>query len=92
MLDRMQRMAGIGGWELDLLTFALKWTSQTYRIHEVTPASYTPTFESATEFYVAECVPEVRRTLRQALVAGTPFDLELEMITGRGRRLWVRVQ
>jgi signal transduction histidine kinase len=90
LLTRMQRMAGIGGWELDLLTQSLTWTSETYRIHEVTPACYVPTLDSALDFYVAEHVPLVRKAIAQAVQFGVPFDLELEMITGRGRRLWVR--
>jgi signal transduction histidine kinase len=91
VVGHMQRMAGIGGWELDLLTGALIWTSETYRIHEVTPASYMPKLESAGDFYVAEHVPVIKRAMAQALHRGQPFDLEVEMITGQGRRLWVRV-
>jgi signal transduction histidine kinase len=90
LLARMQRMAGIGGWELDLVTGSLTWTSETYRIYEVTPACYAPTLESAVDFYIAEHVPVIRDAITQAMRFGTPFDLELEMITGRGRRHWVR--
>jgi signal transduction histidine kinase len=91
LVTRMQRIAGIGGWELDLLTQSVTWTSETYRIHEVTPACYVPTLDSAIDFYVAEHVPLVRKAVAQAMQFGVPFDLELQMITGRGRRLWVRV-
>jgi signal transduction histidine kinase len=90
-MSRMQRMAGIGGWEVDLLTQTLTWTSETYRIHEVTPVWYVPTLSSASDFYVPEHVPTIRKAVARALESGTPFDLELEMINAAGRRLWVRV-
>jgi signal transduction histidine kinase len=50
-----------------------------------------PTLESAGDFYVAEHVPVIKRAMAQALQFGLPFDLEVEMITGQGRRPWVRV-
>lgn len=90
LLARMQRMAGIGGWEIDLLTQAVTWTAETYRIHEVSPSLYAPSLESAINFYVAEYVPIIRKAVANAIQAGVPFDLELELITGQGRRVWVR--
>jgi signal transduction histidine kinase len=90
LVARMQRMAGIGGWEVDLRTRAVTWTSETYRIHEVIPACFAPTLESAIDFYVTEHLPLLRRALANAVESATAFDLELEMITARGRRLWVR--
>jgi signal transduction histidine kinase len=86
----MQRMAGIGGWEIDLLNQSLTWTAETFRIHEVTPASFTPTLESAINFYVPEHAPMLRIAVARAIESGTPWDLEAELITGQGRRIWVR--
>lgn len=83
-------MAGVGGWEIDLRTQAVTWTAETYRIHEVSPSYYTPGVESAINFYVAEYMPTVRKAVSAAVTDGTPFDLELELITGQGRRIWVR--
>jgi signal transduction histidine kinase len=90
LLARMQRMAGIGGWEIDLLNQSLLWTAETFRIHEVTPTSYTPTLESAINFYVPEHVPILRIAVARAIESGTPYDLEVQLITGQGRRIWVR--
>jgi signal transduction histidine kinase len=90
LLARLQRMAGVGGWEIDLLTQAVTWTAETYRIHEVSPAYYSPSLESAINFYVAEHLPTVRKAVTASVKDGTPFDLELELITGQGRRIWVR--
>jgi len=90
LLARMQRMAGVGGWEIDLLTQEVTWTAETYRIHGVVPAVYGPSLDSAINFYVAEYVPIIRKAVANAVQDGTPFDLDLEMITGQGRRIWVR--
>jgi hypothetical protein len=66
LLSRMQRMAGIGGWEIDLLNQSLAWTAETFRIHEVTPASYTPTLESAINFYIPEHAPILRMAVARS--------------------------
>ena len=85
------RLAEVGGWELDLGTNALTWSEQTRRIHEV-PPDYVPTVEQGIAFYG----PEGRNAIAQAVQAGIdqgmPWDLELPLITAKGRSIWVRAQ
>ncbi|MFZ5539651.1 MAG: PAS domain-containing protein [Pseudomonadota bacterium] len=91
LLRRMARIAGIGGWEYDPLARQLYWTEQVYRIVELEPYSVTPTLESAVGLYAPEARATAARALQSALEQGEAWDLELPLVTARGRRIWVRV-
>lgn len=84
----MEVTAQVGGWELDIGRNELFWTSETYRIHEV-PVGFKPEVRTAIQFYAPEDVPIIEAAVEGA-TKGVPFDLELQIITAKGRRLWVR--
>lgn len=88
MLDEMGRMAKVGGWEFDLKKGTLEWTREVYAIHEVGD-DFQPTVESAINFYTPEARPVIQEAVERAIREGVSFDLELELITARGNRIWV---
>lgn len=90
LMDQAARAARVGGWEVDCRTGRLFWTAETYRIHEVDPSEYTPEVETAVAFYAPESVPIIREAVRRGMQTGEGYDLELELITARRRRIWVR--
>ena len=89
LLLQTGKMAKVGGWELDLQTMTLTWSSETYRIHEVDP-SFKPNLENAINFYAPEARPIITEAVRQAMEEGKAYDLELPFITAKGNRIWVR--
>ena len=90
MLDRAGRLAGVGGWELDLLTQRMRWSRQTCQMHEV-PSDYRPSLEQALAFYVPEGREALALAVQRAAGEGLPWDLELSLTTALGRVIWVRV-
>jgi len=88
-LERIGTIAGVGGWEFDLLTREVTWSPHTYRIYEVA-LTYVPHADGEILFYA----PEARQTVRNALLGceqhGTSWDLELPAVTATGRAIWVR--
>ena len=91
LLKRTGEIAKIGGWELDLADQRLVCSEQVSRVHELDPGvKYT--------LEIARSVnpPEGRRRFAEAVSAatehGTPWDLELPLITQKGRSIWVRTQ
>jgi PAS domain S-box-containing protein len=88
-LDRTGRLAGVGGWELDLSTNMLTWSDQTKKIHEV-PPDYVPVVERAIEFYAPEARDVIAGAVRACIERALPWDLELPLITATGRPIWVR--
>ncbi|MDJ0973296.1 MAG: PAS domain S-box protein [Planctomycetota bacterium] len=90
LMEQTHRTAGVGGWDLDLQSGELRWTSETYRLHETSPDAYTPTVATAIDFYAPESVPIITSAVERATAFGEPYDLELELVTAKGRRIWVR--
>ncbi len=86
-LGSIGRMAKVGGWELDAETLEPSWTEETYRIHEV-PLDYKPSLDEAIGFYHPEDQPKLERAIQRALEHGEPYDLEIRLITAKGRYLW----
>ena len=89
LLSETGRLARIGGWEIDLEKNELSWTDVVRQIHEVGP-EYRPELESAINFYAPEAVPMISEAVRRAIEGGEPFDVELQLITAKKKRLWVR--
>ena len=89
-LSETSRMAGVGGWELELDTQVLHWSEETYRIHEL-DLSVSPDLASAINYYAPEARPIITGAVEQA-AAGTPFNLELPIITALGHHRWVHAQ
>ncbi len=88
-LHRTGRVAGVGGWELDLQSNQLFWSEQTRRIHEV-PDTFQPTLEAAVSFYTEESRGTIQEAVRKAMQTGQGWDLELPLLTYFGRAIWVR--
>ncbi len=88
-LARTGRVAGVGGWELDLQTQALRWSEETRRIHGVGP-DYVPTVESAIAFYAPEARAQIEAAVQRGMQEAEGWDLELPFCTADGRAIWVR--
>jgi signal transduction histidine kinase/ActR/RegA family two-component response regulator len=89
LLEETGRLANVGGWEFDPATGKGAWTPEIARIHDI-DVDVMPTVDMATGFYTEESRQLLDAALRQSLADGTPYDLELEMISARGVRKWVR--
>jgi two-component system, cell cycle sensor histidine kinase and response regulator CckA len=91
LLDLTEQMAKVGGWELDVEGQILTWSKEVYRIHGVDPAN-PPSVDQAIHFYAPEARPVITTAMQAGIDSGTPFDLELPLITAQGQHLWVRAQ
>lgn len=91
VLDETSAMAKVGGWEYHVFTHKNIWTKEVYHIHEV-DFDFVPHIKESLAFYH----PDDREVLLQAynalFIKGTPFDLELRLITAKGNQKWVKVQ
>ena len=89
-LDRTGRLAGVGGWSIDLETGAVEWTDQTCRLFEK-PTGYRPTLEEAYGYYAPEARPVIQKAVEVGMASGSGWDLELALTTPGGRDIWARV-
>jgi two-component system sensor histidine kinase/response regulator len=89
ILRNTARIAGVGGWEVELESGTPLWSEEVYRIHEVSPG--TPVdLSKALDFYPPGAREQVSAAIDRAVREGVPFDLEVPFVTARGNRRWVR--
>jgi signal transduction histidine kinase len=90
LLMDAERVGGVGGWELDLQTGLIAWTPEMSRIMGMPPEITQVRTEDCYQFYSEASRSIVREAFNATLARGTPYDLVLECITGKGERIWVR--
>jgi signal transduction histidine kinase/DNA-binding response OmpR family regulator len=83
------RAARLGGWSVELPDLRMLWSDEVCSIHEVA-AGTQPTPEQGIQFYAPEFRELIRDKFEACIRDGTPFDLELQIVTAKGRRVWVR--
>jgi diguanylate cyclase (GGDEF)-like protein/PAS domain S-box-containing protein len=89
-LQAMQAMSRIGGWELDLVTGVVFWTDEMYHMMETTPETYQPSAASTRNFLAPASYYAMIAAIVQAHPDDPPLDMELELITAKGRTVWVQ--
>lgn len=89
LLTSTNAMAQVGGWQLDIATGQVRWTNEVYRIHDM-PVGEPLDLDRAISFYPEASRRILRDAIGHAIEHGEPYDLELQIETAKGKRLWVR--
>ena len=89
LLSMASRLGRIGAWEVELADRAVTWSDELVAIVGM-PPGYSPSFDEVMSFCAAEYREATAAAFERCVADGTPFDTELEIIDGRGRRLSVR--
>lgn len=89
LFEKLQTVANIGTWEVNLKTNELVWSSQTRKIHEVAD-DFLPTLDNAISFY-KEGVDRERITeaVSHAIATGEPWTSTLTLITAKGKEIFI---
>ena len=90
LLQESQKIAKVGGWELNLETGLLYWTPETYRIHETNPEEFDPSVDAGVDYFLPESRDTITQALDRAINHGEGYDLELETFTTKGSKIDVR--
>ncbi len=89
LLGRTGKLAGVGGWEVNLEDSSVYWSDETKKIHGV-DSEYQPDLNTAINFYAPEARPIISEAVQNAMEKGESWDLELPFIQLDGTRIWVR--
>ncbi|NIJ45718.1 PAS domain S-box-containing protein [Wenyingzhuangia heitensis] len=90
LLEQTNKVARVGGWELDLVKQKIYWTSMTKQIHDV-PENFQPDLEKGINFYKEGIHRDrITKAVNNAIQNEEPFDLELQIITLKKKEIWVR--
>ena len=89
MLRLAAQVGRMGAWAWDVGAATLAWSEEACAIFEVKPG-FAPRPKQVMRFVAPEYRDRMRSTLRECLRGGSPFDIELEIHTARGRRVCIR--
>lgn len=90
---RLQKLAGdiarLGCWRVELDPPRIAWSPETAAIHDE-PEDVQITLEDATAYYVPEHRERIVACFTKCFQEAQPFDEVLQIMTAKGRRIWVR--
>jgi PAS domain S-box-containing protein len=89
LLEDSQRVGKIGGWEYNIDTSDLIWTSEMHQIHEV-DSDYIPSIDQRVNFYTPESLSLVDKAVKKVIETGESYEIESEIITAKGNHKIVR--
>ncbi len=89
ILEKVQSIAQIGYWELNLLKDTIYWSQETRRIHEVND-DYIPGLETGINFFDEKSRPIIAEKVKRAIENGESFDVQLRINSAKGNLKWVR--
>lgn len=90
LLERMQRIGKIGGWEINLHDMSTSWTEGVYEIHEL-PLNNETNLENGINYFAPDVRPKIQAAVEKGISDAEPWDMELPLVTNKGNKRWVRV-
>jgi PAS domain S-box-containing protein len=91
LLHKSTNLAGIGGWNYDLVHRKVYWSPITCEIYEV-DSNYQPSLREGIEIYKNPQDWELmQHHINMAVKKGESFDVEMEIITAKKNIKWVRI-
>lgn len=90
LLEQANRLSKIGSWEVDLVENKIYWSKITRKILDVNQ-DVEPSMDKGLEIYKkGESRKKMTQAIEQAIENGTPWDIEVQILTSSGREKWVR--
>lgn len=91
ILNQTNEIARIGTWEADWEQNKVTWSKIVYDMLDV-PYDTEISIETTINFYKeGKSRDTIKRVVNEAVTNGTPYDVEVEVITGSGAEIWARV-
>ncbi|MFC4437551.1 MULTISPECIES: MEDS domain-containing protein [Natrialbaceae] len=91
LLEKTERIADVGGWEIDPETMEVFWTDHIFELLEVN-ADEEPPLDEALDMYHEEGRQIVEGAVENALDSGDSFDVEVRIRTASDEVRWLRLQ
>ena len=80
-----QRIARIGNWEWDIKTTKVWWSSEVYRIFELDPETYIPSFEANAKFVHPADQEQYFKDVSDSFKSGNMLDIDFRLVTPTGK-------
>ncbi len=92
LFSQTEHIANLGGWVLNLPAQDMNWSEGCFRIYELDPKNGTPNLDEALNYMDADGRALAEQTLQQLFEGLDQFDLEVRLLTAKGKSRWVRIR
>jgi len=89
LLSEAGRLARMGGWEYDIALGKNVWSKMVYDIYEL-PYDHDLAFTDPYSYFLPPYDEMLRKAVEETVSKGVIWDLELQMLTEKGKMTWVR--
>ncbi len=88
-LREAQKIAKIGNWELEFPTLDLYWSDEIYRIFELNPNSFKPSYENFLNVIHPDDRVKIDTEFNKSLKNKTPYDITHRLLMSDGKVKYV---
>ena len=92
VLSATQELAGVGGVYNDLVHQRVTLTDAVYRMLDLDPQEHRPGPTTVLDYFTPESRSLIVAAIQHSNDTGESYDLELEMVTATGRRIWIHTK
>jgi signal transduction histidine kinase len=89
LLSEAGRIAGVGGWEIDLGLDKRVWSDTIFDILEI-PPGHDIHQDTVSTYYPEPFTGMLEQAVMNAVQCGKKWDMEVQAHTFKGKRIWVR--
>ncbi len=83
-LRNSQRIANMGSWDWEIESGELFWSEEVYRLFELSPDDFAPSYEAFLARVHAEDRKSVERAVAEALDGGRPYAIDHRIVLPNG--------
>ncbi len=91
LLNQTERVADVGGWEIDVATMDVFWTEYMFELLGV-EYEEEPSLDEALDVYLEADRPIIEQAVEEAMESMEPFDVDLRYRKSENEIRWLRVQ
>jgi len=92
LFSQTEHIASLGGWVLNLADMSMDWSAGCFRIYELDPKNGTPNLDGALSYLDASGRLLSEQTLQQLIDGLEQFDIEVRLLTAKGKTRWLRIR
>ncbi len=88
-LGEAQRIAVMGSWQLDLVTNAVIWSKELYRMFGADPSLPPPDYSVQSNLFTPESWSSLTAAVAHTVETGQPYEIELQTRRADGTTGWI---
>ena len=92
LFSQTEHIANLGGWVLNMPQKTMHWSPGCFRIYELDPKNGTPDMHEALSYFDASGRVLAEQILQQLIDGLEQFDIEVRLLTAKGKARWLRIR